>query len=129
MGVAGWLGGLAAIFFFGLQGLVAVLLLETINYVEHYGLHRRRLPDGRYERVAPHHSWNASQRVTNWYLFNLQRHSDHHYKASRPWWALRHYDDVPQLPFGYATAFLVALVPPLWRRIMDPRVLAWRARS
>lgn len=122
-------GGLGGVLFFAGQSLVAVLLLETINYIEHYGLRRAELGDGRYERVRPEHSWNASQRLTNWFLFNLQRHSDHHYLASRPYWALRHYEDVPQLPFGYATAVLVALVPPLWRRIMDPRVAAWQARG
>lgn len=125
-GLAHLIGGPRGLLLFVVQGAVAVLLLETINYVEHYGLRRRRLPDGRYERVQPHHSWNASQRLTNWFLFNLQRHSDHHYLASRPYWALRHHDDVPQLPFGYATALLVALVPPLWRRIMDPRVDRWQ---
>ena len=124
-GLAHWLGGTAGLVLFVTQGVVAVLLLETINYVEHYGLRRARLPDGRYERVQPRHSWNASQRLTNWFLFNLQRHSDHHYLASRPYWALRHYPEVPQLPFGYATAVLVALLPPLWRRIMDPRVDHW----
>jgi alkane 1-monooxygenase len=111
------------------QSLVAILLLETINYIEHYGLARQRLASGNYERVRPQHSWNASHRVSNWFLFNLQRHSDHHYKASRPYWKLRHYDDVPQLPFSYPTAFLVALLPPLWRSIMDPRVDAWNERN
>ena len=128
--IAGLIAGAPGLAFMAGQSLVAILLLETINYIEHYGLHRRQLATGGYERVRPEHSWNASQRVTNWLLFNLQRHSDHHYIASRPYWALRHYDEVPQLPFGYATAVLTALVPPLWRRVMDPRVEAWeRARE
>lgn len=109
------------------QSVFAVLLLEVINYVEHYGLSRREVAPGRYERVAPRHSWNASHRVTNWLLFNLQRHSDHHFLASRPYDLLRHYDDVPQLPAGYATMVMLALVPPLWRRVMDPRVASVRA--
>jgi alkane 1-monooxygenase len=127
--VVATLAGIRGVVFFALQSLIAVLLLETINYVEHYGLVRNKKPNGRYERVRPQHSWNASQRVTNWYLYNLQRHSDHHFLASRPYWQLRHYDDVPQLPFGYATALLVAMCPPLWRRVMDPRVMQWRERE
>lgn len=121
--------GVPGALFFGAQSFVGILLLETINYLEHYGLRRDEISPGKYERVRPQHSWNASQRVTNWYLYNLQRHSDHHYMASRPYWQLRHFDDVPQLPFGYATAFLVALCPPLWFRIMNHRVDAWNARS
>lgn len=109
------------------QAAVAIAMLEIVNYVEHYGLVRARGAEGRYERVAPRHSWNANHRVSNWLLFNLQRHSDHHYLASRPYDALRHHDDVPQLPAGYATMVLLALVPPLWRRVMDPRVAAARA--
>ncbi len=111
------------------QAAVAIVLLEIVNYVEHYGLQRAEVGPGKYERVQPWHSWNAAHRLTNWLLFNLQRHSDHHYLASRSYDRLRHYHDVPQLPAGYATMVLVALVPPLWRRVMDPRVLAWRARA
>jgi alkane 1-monooxygenase len=119
--------GTRAMAFFLAQGAVAFLLLELINYVEHYGLQRRMLGSGRYERVGSAHSWNASNRLTNWYLFNLQRHADHHIAASRPYWFLRHSPDSPQLPAGYATMCLVALLPPLWRRIMDPRVAALAA--
>ncbi|MAX74591.1 MAG: alkane 1-monooxygenase, partial [Nioella sp.] len=99
-------------------------------YVEHYGLTRKHLENGRYEHVQPHHSWNASHRVTNWLLINLQRHSDHHYKPSRRFPLLQTYTDAeaPQLPFGYPVMTLMALVPPLWRRRMNPRVRAWRAR-
>lgn len=122
------LGPLALAIFVG-QGVVAFVLLETINYIEHYGLARRRLASGNFERVQPHHSWNSAHRASNWYLFNLQRHSDHHYLASREYDRLRHYDDVPQLPAGYATMVLLALIPPLWFRAMDPRVLAWNSRS
>lgn len=120
--------GPVAIAYWAGQSLVAATLLEAINYVEHYGLQRRELSPGRYERVKPWHSWNASHRVTNWLLFNLQRHSDHHYLASRPYYNLRHYDDVPQLPAGYATMILTAFVPPLWRHVMDARVHAWNAK-
>ncbi|MEN0065170.1 MAG: alkane 1-monooxygenase [Myxococcota bacterium] len=117
--VFGWLG----MVFFALQGLVASALLETINYVEHYGLVRETGPDGRPVRVQPRHSWNSTFRVTNWYLFNLQRHSDHHAWASRPYHQLRAFvDDSPQLPLGYATMVLISFVPPLFFALMNPRV-------
>lgn len=117
-------GGPMSLAFLLVQGVVAVLLLETINYVEHYGLTREQRPSGRFERVQPHHSWNANHRVTGYWLFNLQRHADHHAYASRPYHLLRTSEDGPQLPFGYPTMLLIALVPPLWRRVMDPRVRA-----
>lgn len=119
--------GPRAVAFFGLQSLVAVLLLETVNYVEHYGLSRRRVGE-RFERVLPRHSWNSAHRLTGLYLFNLPRHADHHYLASRPYSILRHLDDSPQLPAGYATMMLCAFLPPLWFKIMDPRVDAWNAQ-
>lgn len=114
------------------QSVIAVTLLEVINYLEHYGLSRREVVPGQYERVGPEHSWNSSHRVSNLYLFNLARHSDHHYLASRPYEMLRHFDEreAPQLPSGYAAMLLVALVPPLWFKAMDPRVDAWtKSRS
>jgi alkane 1-monooxygenase len=119
--------GARAAAFFAIQSIVAFSLLELVNYVEHYGLRRRRLADGRYERVQPAHSWNASQRVSNWYLFNLQRHSHHHANVNRRYEELEHYAAAPQLPAGYAVMILVAMVPPLWRRVMDPRLHAWQA--
>ncbi|MDE2257892.1 MAG: alkane 1-monooxygenase [Xanthomonadaceae bacterium] len=121
-----WLGPAGALFFVA-QGLAAASTLEIINYVEHYGLERHAVAPGRYERVTHLHSWNAPQRVGNWLLFNLQRHSDHHANARRRYQLLQHHDDSPQLPAGYATMFVLALVPPLWRRVMDPRAL--RARG
>jgi alkane 1-monooxygenase len=111
------------------MGAVATLLLEVINYVEHYGLVRRELASGDLERVSPAHSWNAAERVSASLLFELSRHADHHANASRPYWALRHFPEAPQLPLGYSGMLLCALVPPLWRRVMDPRVHAWRERS
>ncbi len=119
-------GGVRSLVFFLLQGLIAAATLEVINYVEHYGLERREVAPGRYERVDHRHSWNAPQRYTNWLLFNLQRHSDHHAVARRRYQALRHHDDSPQLPAGYATMFVLALAPPLWRRVMNPRARACR---
>jgi alkane 1-monooxygenase len=110
---------------FAAQSAVAIALLEVINYVEHYGLARAEVSPGVYERVRPEHSWSSAHRLTNWYLFHLPRHADHHAVASRPYFALRHVDDSPQLPAGYAAMLLCALVPPLWRAVMDPRVDAW----
>lgn len=109
------------------QGIVAACTLEIINYIEHYGLERRRLADGRYERTTHLHSWNADFTLTNLLLFQLQRHSDHHAHAARRYQALLHHPDSPQLPAGYAAMFVLALVPQLWFRIMHPRLARWRA--
>lgn len=105
------------------QAFVGVCLLESINYLEHYGLRRRSLGDGTYEQVLPTHSWNSNSIVSNVFLFHLQRHSDHHANPRRRFQALCHADEAPQLPAGYAAMVVLALVPPLWRRTMDPRVL------
>lgn len=122
LGVA--FGPLASLFFV-LQSFFASAELEVVNYIEHYGLHRRKLPDGRYERVTPEHSWNSAHFVTNIFLFQLQRHSDHHAFPRRRYQMLRHFDNSPQLPAGYATMIVLALVPPLWRKVMNPRVEAY----
>jgi alkane 1-monooxygenase len=122
-----WLGALGALFFVA-DGLIAAASLEVINYVEHYGLSREQLPNGRYAPVSHRHSWNSSARLTNLMLFQLQRHADHHQHARRRYGALVHLDDAPQLPFGYATMYVIALVPPLWHRMMDPRARALVAR-
>lgn len=126
LGVLLGLGPLALGLFVA-QGVLAFSLLEGINYIEHYGLTRRRLASGNYERVRPEHSWNSAHRVSNYYLFNLARHSDHHYLASREYDRLRHHEGAPQLPTGYAGMVMLALVPPLWFRVMNPRVEAWNA--
>lgn len=97
--------------------------LTSANYIEHYGLLREKRPDGRYERCRPHHSWNANHTASNLVTFHLERHSDHHAYAARRYQSLRHFDDVPQLPSGYFGMFLLAYVPFLWRRVMDPKVL------
>ncbi|MEU8712503.1 alkane 1-monooxygenase [Streptomyces sp. NPDC048663] len=110
--------------YLALQAVLGFCLLESVNYLEHYGLLRRRLPDGRYERVAPRHSWNSNNTVSNLFLFQLQRHSDHHANPLRRYQTLRHFDEAPQLPSGYATMIVLAWIPPLWRRVMDPRLLA-----
>ncbi|TFV97074.1 alkane 1-monooxygenase [Oxalobacteraceae bacterium OM1] len=97
--------------------------LTLANYVEHYGLLRDTLPNGRYEPTKPHHSWNSNQTFSNWALFHLQRHSDHHAHPLRRYQSLRHFDDVPQLPTGYFGMFLLAQVPPLWFWVMDGRLV------
>ncbi len=97
--------------------------LTSANYVEHYGLLRLLQEDGRYERCQPCHSWNSNHVVSNWMLFHLQRHADHHAHAARRYQALRHFDDAPQLPSGYPGMFLLAYVPPLWFAVMNPRLL------
>lgn len=117
----GWLG---AAFFTG-QSFIAFTLLEIVNYLEHYGLHRRKLENGRYERTGPEHSWNSNYFLTNVFLFHLQRHSDHHAYAKRRYQVLRHHEVAPQLPAGYATMVVLALIPPLWKKIMNPRVIAY----
>lgn len=121
-------GGWTGLALFLWQAGVAVWQLELVDYIEHYGLTRRHLGDGRYEPVRPHHSWNAAHRASNWFLINLQRHSDHHWKPDRRFPLLQTYDatEAPQLPFGYPTMGVLALVPPLWRRYMNPKVRAWR---
>lgn len=110
--------------FLAAQAVVGFTLLEVVNYLEHYGLRRQRTATGRYEAVDPRHSWNSDRLVTNVFLFQLQRHSDHHANPLRRYQVLRTFDVSPQLPAGYATMVVVALVPPLWRRIMDHRVVA-----
>jgi alkane 1-monooxygenase len=127
--IGGPVTGLLALGLFLAQGVIAFTLLEGINYIEHYGLQRRRLASGKYERVRPEHSWNSAHRVSNYYLFNLARHSDHHYLASREYDRLRHHERAPQLPTGYAGMVMLALVPPLWFRVMNPRVEAWNAKE
>ncbi|MCB0964997.1 MAG: fatty acid desaturase, partial [Acidimicrobiales bacterium] len=99
-------------------------LLEVVNYLEHYGLLRQQRPDGRYERVQPQHSWNSDHIATNLLLYGLERHSDHHANPTRRYQTLRTFDEAPQLPSGYGLMIGLAYVPPLWRKVMDPRVLA-----
>lgn len=105
-------------------GTISFLFLETINYIEHYGLQRKKLPSGRYERVQPHHSWNSNHYIGRIVLYELTRHSDHHFKASKKYQLLENITDSPQLPFGYPTSILVAMVPPLWFKLMNSRVPA-----
>ena len=106
------------------QAAFGFSLLEVVNYIEHYGLLRQRVANGRYERCRPEHSWNSNNIVSNLVLYHLERHSDHHANPTRRYQSLRHFDQAPQLPSGYALMIGLAYFPPLWRRVMDHRVLA-----
>jgi alkane 1-monooxygenase len=105
------------------QAILGFSLLEVVNYLEHYGLLRGHRPDGRYEITRPEHSWNSNNVASNVLLYHLQRHSDHHANPIRRYQALRHEDGAPQLPTGYAGMIVLAAIPPVWRRVMDHRVL------
>ncbi len=122
------LGGWQGLGLFLWQAGSAVWQLELVNYVEHYGLTRRHQGEGRYEHVLPRHSWNAAHKASNWLLINLQRHSDHHYKPDRRFPLLQNYDEqeAPQLPYGYPLMTTMAMIPPVWKRVMNRRVKDWR---
>ena len=111
----GLLGALAV-------AIIGILLLETINYIEHYGLRRKLTASGRPEPVLPTHSWNSDFEIGRIFLYELTRHSDHHYKATRKYQVLRHMDQSPQLPAGYPASLLLALLPPVWFKVMNPRI-------
>ena len=130
LALAALIGGWIGLGLFIVQAGVAIWYLELTNYVEHYGLTRKHLGEGRYEHIKPHHSWNSAHRVSNWLLINLQRHSDHHYKPARRFPLLQTYTEAeaPQLPLGYPAMVIAALIPPLWLRMMNPKVRDWRAR-
>ncbi len=124
-GICTALWGWSGMAYFFAQSFVAFSLLEVINYIEHYGLHRRKLANGRFERTSVEHSWNSNYLLTNLFLFQLQRHSDHHAYPKRRYQVLRHHEVSPQLPSGYATMVVLALIPPLWFKVMNPKVEAY----
>lgn len=109
------------------QAIVAFTILELVDYIEHYGLQRRELDAGRYERVTAAHSWESTARFTNYLLFKLQRHSDHHLHPGKRYQVLTHTPESPQMPTGYAGMVALALVPPLYKRVMHPRIDAYTA--
>ena len=121
---------LALYFFFGVfgfviafcAGVVGFLLLETINYIEHYGLRRNLLQSGRYERVTEKHSWNSNHILGRIMLYELTRHSDHHYKSQKKYQILEYHDQSPKMPYGYPASMVISLVPPLWFRVMNNRI-------
>ena len=103
-------------------GIISFLFLESINYIEHYGLRRQKMASGRYERVQPHHSWNSNFNIGRITLYELTRHSDHHYKSSKKYQVLNNHDQCPTLPLGYPASILLSFVPPFWFWVMNPRV-------
>ena len=107
---------------FLVAALIGILLLETVNYIEHYGLQRKPLGEGKYERAMPVHSWNSDHVIGRLMLFELSRHSDHHYLASRKYQVLRHHDDSPQMPTGYPGMMILSLFPPGWFHVMNKRI-------
>jgi alkane 1-monooxygenase len=109
------------------SSLAAVVQLEVINYLEHYGLERRTLDNGRLEPLAPHHSWDDDHRLSSWLLVNLTHHADYHRRPGERYQRRGMIEGAGKLPFGYATVFLFVLVPPLWFRLMNPRVEAMRS--
>jgi alkane 1-monooxygenase len=114
----GWL----ITFYFVNAAVIGFLLLETVNYIEHYGLQRKQRADGNYERAMPQHSWNSNHILGRLMLFELSRHSDHHYLASKKYQVLRHHDEAPQLPTGYPGSMILAMFPPLWFHVMNKKI-------
>ena len=114
----GWLGLLFAI----CSGVVGFLMLESVNYIEHYGLLRKKLASGRYERVREVHSWNSNHVIGRIVLYELTRHSDHHFKSSKKYQILDYHDISPQMPYGYPTSMVISFFPPLWFKLMNPRI-------
>lgn len=123
----GWAFGGLAVAFFLVQAVVGFSYLEVINYVEHYGLERQQLANGRYEKVDPRHSWNSDHPVSNCLLFGLPTHSDHHARATKPYQILSTVEGAPQLPSSYPVMLPLAFITPLWRKVMDPLVAQARA--
>ncbi|MBT8308299.1 MAG: alkane 1-monooxygenase [Maribacter sp.] len=117
-----YLFGSLGLFFALGAAITGFLLLETVNYIEHYGLLRRKLASGRYERVKEVHSWNSNHIVGRIVLYELTRHSDHHYKSSKKYQILDYHDTSPQLPYGYPTSMVMSFLPPLWFKVMNPRI-------
>lgn len=116
--------GIVPTLFFVAAAVIGMLLLETVNYIEHYGLMRKETAPGKYERTMPIHSWNSNHYLGRVMLFELSRHSDHHYLASRKYQILRHHSQAPQMPTGYPGMMLLSTIPPLWFMVMNPRVKA-----
>lgn len=122
IGLIYYLFGLMVLGYFLIAALIGILLLETVNYIEHYGLSRKPTGEGKYERAMPQHSWNSNHIIGRLMLFELSRHSDHHYLASRKYQVLRHHDDAPQMPTGYPGMMILSLFPPIWFTVMNNRI-------
>ena len=129
VGLVGVIGGWKIALAYIVAGTLGFLMLETVNYIEHYGLRRKELKEGIYERVMPHHSWNSNHAMGRILLFELSRHSDHHHLAARPYQILRHFDDAPQMPTGYPGMMVMSLVPPLWFAVMHPHIEKYHSQQ
>ena len=116
--IAGW----SNLVLYLIAAVIGITALESVNYIEHYGLIRKRMASGRYEPMTEIHSWNSNHELGRIMLFELVRHADHHYQTSRKYQALRHLERSPQLPFGYPMSIILALIPPLWFMVMNPKV-------
>ncbi|MBX9782010.1 MAG: alkane 1-monooxygenase [Chitinophagaceae bacterium] len=114
--------GVKVLLFYLAAAFMGILLLECVNYIEHYGLSRTKKESGIYERAMPHHSWNSNHVIGRLMMFELSRHSDHHYMASRKYQILRHHDDSPQMPTGYPGMMILAHIPPLWFYVMHKKM-------
>lgn len=113
--------------YFLAAAFIGILLLETVNYIEHYGLSRKQIAGGRYERAMPYHSWNSDHVIGRLMLFELSRHSDHHYLASRKYQILRHHEHSPQMPTGYPGMMILSLLPPAWFFVMHKQMKKYQA--
>jgi alkane 1-monooxygenase len=122
----GYFFGIFTLLFYLVAALIGCIMLEIVNYIEHYGLRRKKANEKRYERTLPIHSWNSDHILGRLLLFELTRHSDHHYQSDRKYQVLRHFDESPQLPAGYPSMMLLSMFPPLWFKVMDPRVEAYK---
>ena len=118
--------GITIAAYFILAAFIGAILLETVNYIEHYGLQREKGTTATFERVQPHHSWNSNHIIGRLMLFELSRHSDHHYMASRKYQVLRNMDEAPQMPTGYPGMIILSLFPPLWFKIMHQQMRKYR---
>jgi alkane 1-monooxygenase len=118
--VAYAMGGLEALLYFIAVALWAKSLLEIVNYMEHYGIVRNPRT-----AVKPRHSWNTNSRISSWTMFNLTRHSHHHANGAAPFHKLKPYEDAPMMISGYLTTIIIAMIPPLWHKLMTPKVLEW----
>lgn len=124
-----WIWGFIGLFYFVGTAAIGIILLEVINYIEHYGLRRKEISPGVYEKVAIYHSWNTPHRMSNYLLFKLQRHSDHHENGYKPYQILNSFPDSPQLPHGYTVCILLSLVPQVWFSIMNEYVLRYNQKK
>ena len=122
----GYIFGIKGMVFNLVVSLITTLLFETVNYLEHYGLQRKLIPGSEdvYESVRITHSWNAPQVMTNYLLFKLQRHSDHHANSYKPYQILDSFPESPMLPYGYSVSLVLCIFPPIWKRVIDPMAIA-----